>query len=135
MIRRIAPEALRGRVIADLDTHAWAAGHSFEAEPLAFEAVDGGRYLGGLVGRVSQRWMFIELLATAPDARGQGVGAQLLAAAEAEARAQGLVGLWLDTYSFQAPGFYIKLGFTEIGRIDDYPPGEARIFLCKRLAP
>ena len=53
--------------------------------------------------------------------------------AEALARERALVGLWLDTFSWQAPGFYRSLGFVEIGRIPDHPPGEARIFLAKRL--
>jgi ribosomal protein S18 acetylase RimI-like enzyme len=54
-------------------------------------------------------------------------------AIEEEARARDLIGIWLDTYSFQAPGFYRKLGYEEVGRIPDYPPGQARIFLAKRL--
>ena len=53
--------------------------------------------------------------------------------AEALARERDLVGLWLDTFSWQAPGFYERLGFIEVGRIPDHPPGEARIFLAKRL--
>jgi ribosomal protein S18 acetylase RimI-like enzyme len=54
-------------------------------------------------------------------------------AAEAEARRRGLTGIWLDTWTFQAPGFYRKLGFAEVGRIPNYPPGHDRIFFMKRL--
>ena len=50
-------------------------------------------------------------------------------AAEAEAIRLGCVGVWLDTFSFQARGFYEKLGYTLFGTIDDYPPGESRFFL------
>src|SRR6516165_7091346 len=39
---------------------------------------------------------------------------------------------WLDTFSFQARGFYEKLGYEEFGRLD-YPPGHHRHFLRKRL--
>ena len=39
---------------------------------------------------------------------------------------------WVDTFSFQAPGFYAKLGYREFGRLD-YPPDHQRIFLQKQL--
>jgi hypothetical protein len=44
---------------------------------------------------------------------------------------RGCRGAWLDTYSFQARGFYEHLGYS----IDDYPPGQSRIFLHKSLRP
>jgi GNAT superfamily N-acetyltransferase len=53
--------------------------------------------------------------------------------AEAAARARGCIGIWLNTFSFQARGFYEKLGFTPIGQIDDYPVGHQRFSLQKRL--
>ena len=38
----------------------------------------------------------------------------------------------LDTFSFQAPDFYKKLGYRVFGAID-YPPDHRRFFLQKRL--
>jgi hypothetical protein len=40
----------------------------------------------------------------------------------------------LDTFSFQARGFYEKLGYCVFGTLDDYPPGHSRFYLTKRLA-
>ncbi len=57
-----------------------------------------------------------------------------MAIAEHEARQRGLVGIWLDTFSFQAPVFYEKLGFKEFGQITNFPPGHSRTFYVKRLA-
>lgn len=128
-----ADQPARDRIGAALTEHSREAGHPFEIEELLVEAWDGRRWLGGLTARITQRWMFIHLLAVAPEARGQRIGTTLMRAAENEALRRALLGLWLDTYSFQAPGFYAKLGFTEVGRIPDYPPGHARIFLAKRL--
>ena len=48
-------------------------------------------------------------------------------------RRRGCTGIWLDTFTFQAPGFYEKLGFTVFGRLEDYPPGEARVFYAKQI--
>jgi hypothetical protein len=39
----------------------------------------------------------------------------------------------LDTMSFQALDFYLKLGYTVFGRLDDLPEGHSRIFLKKAL--
>ena len=89
--------------------------------------------LGGLHGRLLYRWMFIELLAVPEQARGQGLGSRLMAMAETMARDKECVGIWLDTFDFQAPEFYRSLGFSEFGQVSDYPPGHTRFFFQKRL--
>lgn len=90
--------------------------------------------LGGLWGRTGFGWLFVELLFVPEGLRGQGLGAGLLSAAEVAARARGCHSAWLDTYDFQAPGFYQKLGYMEFGVLDDYPVGHKRRFLRKSLA-
>ena len=94
---------------------------------------DAGATIGGLSGYTSYRWMFIELLFVPEHLRGQNIGTKLMAQAEAHARSLGLVGIWLDTFSFQARPFYEKLGYSVFGTIDNYPPGGARYFLSKTL--
>ncbi len=37
----------------------------------------------------------------------------------------------LDTFSFQARGFYEALGYEVFGRLEEYPPGHERYFLRK----
>jgi len=65
--------------------------------------------------------------------RGSGIGRRLLSEAEAEAIRRRCRGALLDTFSFQARGFYERLGYSAFGVIDDYPPGHCRIFLAKKL--
>ncbi|MGE1151681.1 GNAT family N-acetyltransferase [Pseudomonas kitaguniensis] len=89
--------------------------------------------VGGLYGKISYGWLFVELLSIPDLMRTQGTGTRLMRAAEDLAREKGCQGIWLDTFSFQAPGFYRKLGFSELGHIDDYPPGHQRHFFQKRL--
>jgi hypothetical protein len=36
--------------------------------------------------------------------------------------------------AFQPPDFYTKRGYGVFGRLDDYPPGHAKLFLYKRLS-
>ncbi|ARE84775.1 Acetyltransferase [Roseovarius sp. EC-HK134] len=125
----------RDRILALLDLHSKAIGKSFKSETVLFEAHEDGRYLGGLAARFSLdlKWVFVELLAVAEESRGKGVGGQLMARVEQEARLRRMDGIWLDTFSFQAPEFYKRLGYSEFGRIDGYPENEARLFFVKRL--
>lgn len=92
-----------------------------------------GTVQGGALGYSIHGWCYVDILALAPETRGHGMGARLLAAVEQTARARGCVGLYLFSYSFQAPGFYERQGFTAFGRIDDLPPGHAQVWLSKRL--
>lgn len=62
--------------------------------------------------------------------RGEGIGTAMMAALEAEARRRGCTRASLDTYSWQALGFYQGLGFVEFGRLD-YPNGTTRHYLVK----
>ena len=91
------------------------------------------RVTGGLWAVSYYEWMFVELLFIPPALRGQGMGRQLIAEAENVARQRNCRGMWLDTFSFQAPRFYEKLGFQLFGRIEDYPPGSSRSFYAKRF--
>jgi GNAT superfamily N-acetyltransferase len=89
---------------------------------------------GGLTARIGFGWMFVELLFVPERLRGQGVGRQLMEQAEVVARQHDCTGIWLDTFSFQAPGFYAKLGYAVFGEIANYPPGHSRYFLHKHLS-
>jgi len=92
-----------------------------------------GTLLGGLLGQMRSHWLHIEILVVHSSLRGQGAGTALMAAAEAAARERGCHGLWLDTFEFQAPGFYERLGFTRFGTIEDFHDGHARHFYQKRF--
>jgi GNAT superfamily N-acetyltransferase len=67
--------------------------------------------------------------------RRSGLGRELVLRAIAEAEARGCTQLLLSTHSFQAPGFYAKLGFRELFRLPDYPRGHAQIWLLRELTP
>lgn len=93
-----------------------------------------GEAVGGLTARIGYSRMFVELLYVPEHLRGQRLGEKLMLEAEAVARREGCTGIWLDTFSFQAPGFYKKLGYIEFGTLADYPPGFTRHYLHKNLS-
>jgi len=92
-----------------------------------------GRIVGGLTGDLYWNALYVELLWLEEGARKSGAGAGLMREAEKRARRARKELIYLNTYSFQAPGFYRRLGFRSFGRIRNYPRGASRIFFVKRL--
>jgi ribosomal protein S18 acetylase RimI-like enzyme len=68
------------------------------------------------------------------DHRGHGLGTQLVGAAETEAAQRGCGVVRVDSHTFQAPGFYDKLGYERIGFAPDTPTGHGEVFFLKRLS-
>ena len=94
---------------------------------------DDGDLRAGLNGWTWGGCGYIDLLWVRDDQRGSGLGAGLLAAAEAEILRRGCDRIALNTHSFQAPGFYARFGYTECGRTPGYPHGHDDIHLVKQL--
>ncbi len=127
-------EADREAVLAPLRAYNISRAGDPRIRPVAILLNDeDGKAVGGLWGRLAYDWLFIELLAVPEQYRGQDHGTALMNEAERIARASGCTGIWLDTYEFQARGFYEKLGFEVFGTLDDHPAGQRRFFLRKHL--
>lgn len=111
------------------------AGRSEDYRPLALLLSDSGTgaIIGGLYGDTMFGHLHVDLLFVPEALRRGGLGRQLMARAEDEARRRGCHGAWLDTYSFQARGFYERIGYEVFGVIEDFPPGHSRFFLKKAL--
>ena len=110
-----------------------AAGSSNYEEVCVLLRDDAGEVAGGLNGATYRGWMFVENLVVRKDLRRHGLGSRLLTEAEEEARRRGCIGVYLDTYDFQARPFYEKQGYAVFGTLDDFPPGHSRYFMSKRL--
>jgi GNAT superfamily N-acetyltransferase len=91
-----------------------------------------GRLVAGLSGWTWGTCCGISLVWVREDARASGWGAQLLAAAETEARSRGCEQVVVSSFSFQAPGFYERHGYVETGRTEGIPrTGSADVHLRK----
>ncbi len=93
----------------------------------------GGEIVGGVIGATYWDWLYINLMWVREDLRGRGHGQRLLKRAEDEARQRGARHAYLDTFSFQAPGFYQKYGYQVFGELPNFPTGHQRYFLKKKL--
>jgi GNAT superfamily N-acetyltransferase len=92
-----------------------------------------GRLLGGLIMQSYWRETYVELLWISAPARGVGIGAALVKEAERSAQRRGSRLIHLNTYSFQAPGFYEAQGYRRFGAVSGSPRGEQRYYYVKRL--
>jgi GNAT superfamily N-acetyltransferase len=139
MIVRIKAERSRSAAVS---RELWKGLVKFNREqagPLAYSRKvlsvrDGkGRLLGGLILQSYWRESYIELLWLAARARRTGIGSRLIKEAERHARRRGSRLIHLNTFSFQAPGFYQKQGYRRFGGMSGSPRGEQRHFYVKRL--
>ncbi|MFJ9040452.1 GNAT family N-acetyltransferase [Streptomyces sp. NPDC102406] len=103
--------------------------------PLQVWAVaDDGALAGGLDAHTWARWLHVDLLWVADGHRGAGLGSRLLAEAERLAREEhDCVNSRVETWDFQAPGFYRQHGYDVVAVVPDYPPGVKEFTLTKRL--
>lgn len=123
--------AVRSRLIS-FNLAKTARSNDFRPLMLALED-SGGAIAGGLCGRTGFGWLFVELLFVPEEERGAGIGTALMEQAEAEAIVRGCHSAWLDTFEFQARGFYERLGYSCFGQLNNYPIGQARFFMTKQL--
>jgi GNAT superfamily N-acetyltransferase len=94
---------------------------------------DSGEVVGGLLGRTSMGLLYVDRFFLPETMRKQGLGNRILKAAEEEGARRGCTRAILSTLSFQAPGFYRRQGWDELGRIECDPPGHTRFMMTKRL--
>ena len=99
-----------------------------------FARAPDGTIIGGLTGKTYWQYLEVSFLWISEQHRKFGHGSKVLMAAEAEARRGGCKHALLDTYSFQALGFYRKNGYQEFGHLTGYCGKHERHFLHKDLA-
>ena len=94
---------------------------------------DSGKLVGGLTGKTYWNYLDIEFLWVEEAHRQHGLAAEIMRQAETEAIGRGCKYAMLDTYEFQALGFYQKQGYNIFGQIDDYCGAYERYYLRKVL--
>jgi GNAT superfamily N-acetyltransferase len=98
-----------------------------------FERDDQDEVVAGLCGHTWGGCCEIRQLWVHQKVRGLGIGRRLLELAEREARRRDCFQIILATHSFQAPGFYLRLGFEIVASVPEYPRGHQHLHLRKVL--
>lgn len=127
-------DAIRQFILGKLGEFNSANGYPADLEQVAIALRVGEEIVGGLWGKTIYDWLFVEYLIVPEELRGRDFGARLVAAAEDIGVKRGCVGAWLTTFSFQARGFYEKLGYSVFGELENSPGENVRIFMRKRFS-
>lgn len=93
---------------------------------------EGNTLAGALVWRADELVM-IDVLWVDETLRGRGLGARLLSGIEEEGRRQGAMRVELNTFGFQAPGFYEKQGYRLIGQVEPCIGSYGHYYYLKEL--
>ena len=111
-----------------------AVGFEIEAEPLNLAIRDkDGTLRGGLVARTYTDTLYFDIVWLDETLRGKGQGQAMMTRAEDTARNRGARHAWLVTLSWQARGFYEKLGYRVFGEMPVMDGKYVRYFMQKKL--
>ena len=92
-----------------------------------------GTVIGGAVGRTWGECCELQQLWVDAGQRKHGIGTQLVRRFEERASARGCRTFYLDTFNFQAPDFYRKLGYSPALEIRGYAPDIVRYTMLRKL--
>ena len=103
--------------------------------PLNFHIKDKEGKLAAGINAFLYCWniLYIDMLFVDSAHRGRGYGRQLLRHVETKAMDLGAKLVHLDTFDFQAEGFYLKHGYEVYGILEGCPSGHRRFHLKKNL--
>lgn len=91
------------------------------------------KLFGSVIYTITWNGMRINTLWVDESLRGQGWGRKLMEAAEKDAIKKGCTIAYTDTFAWQAPKFYEKLGYSLYGKLDNYPTGSSLFYYQKKL--
>ncbi len=98
-----------------------------------FHIADNGQIIAGIVAERVFDTLEVDFLFVDSQYRGKGYGRMLLTHVERLARQQRLKRVLLNTYSFQAPEFYRKMGYTQLFCISPAFASYDQIYFEKHL--
>jgi len=92
-----------------------------------------GACLGGVNAFRLDDLVMVDRIWVAESQRGKGLGSRLLSAVEEKGRAGGAKRVELNTFGFQAPGFYEKLGYRRLAALEPAVGEWGHYFYVKEL--
>ncbi|CDL82273.1 GNAT family N-acetyltransferase [Xenorhabdus sp. 42] len=105
-----------------------------DIKPLFISFTDeSNQIVAGLVSRTWWGSLEIQYLWVSEQYRKKGLGKQLMLQAEKEALSRSCHMAYVDTFSFQARGFYEKLGYKVYGQLEGYAHHHTRFYLAKQF--
>jgi ribosomal protein S18 acetylase RimI-like enzyme len=138
-IRLIAVDGKLDQIDKDVMVSGMLFYHASKGHPRKSETFsvslkdDNNKCLGCIVVSFLWNGMEIQSLWIDDPLRHQGWGRKLVETAETEAIKRGCTIAYTNTFTWQAPEFYKKLGYTIYGELDDFPKGSTLYYFQKAL--
>lgn len=108
--------------------------HKHDGELFTKVVRNKGEIIGGITGWTWAEISEITLLWVKESFRKNGLGKELLLAAENEIAKRGCSTIILRSYSFQAPLFYEKNGYKTLFVLEDFPKGFQYFNFVKQMS-
>ena len=131
MQERLVTESLR-----DFNCKNFGLSHEESYIPLNYHLSDSEDEIIAGVNAIliAKSSVYVDILWVDEKHRGFDYGTLLLKHVETQAKNLGAMMIHLDTYDFQAKGFYLKCGYEEYALLEDSPStGHKRFYLKKEL--
>lgn len=114
--------------------HHAESGHPRKSEKYNIFLKDNeGKVFGGVIVTFLWNGMEIDSLWVDDSLRGKGWGRKLMEAVEKEGIKRGCTIAYTNTFPWQAPKFYEKLGYSLYGKLEDFPKGSFLSYYSKKL--
>ncbi len=104
-----------------------------ETQKFILQTKQNNKIIAIVKGAIFYKSLFIKEFIVAQSHRKLCIGKELIGRVENYAKNKGCKNIWVDTYEYQAPAFYLKYEFIEKGRIENYRGKHARIFFEKKI--
>jgi len=104
-----------------------------DAEELQVIAKDDEKIVGGVYGYIKDNYLFVSILWVDESYRKSNVATELMSMIESAAVSRDIKSSWLGTTSFQAKGFYEKLGYVVKGTFEELPKGYENYTMVKQV--
>lgn len=115
-------------------SHHASQGHPRSTTKYSVFIKDGeGIIRAGIIVSFLWNGMHIDSLWVDDSIRNQGWGTKLMMRVEEEGKKRGCTIAYTDTFSWQGPRFYEKLGYSLCGKLENFPEGNELYYYCKNI--
>ena len=118
MMAKILPSSEEQKEYIHKRLQAYNARYMKDFADFSCHIEENGAIVAGIVAESVGDTVEVEFLFVEDACRSRGLGKTLLERVETAAREQGMRRVLLNTYSFQAPGFYKRMGYHEALKLD-----------------
>jgi GNAT superfamily N-acetyltransferase len=132
-VGRAGPKDIK-TILDGMLLHHAKSGHQRTSEVINIFLKDNYKKVkAGAVVTVLWNGVDINMLWVEESLRKKGIGKKLMEMIEEQAKLRGCNLIYTNTFSWQGPEFYEKLGFIKYGELKDFPEGETLSYYAKTI--